>query len=232
MERVTSADFSRIIDKRSEDNKCRLFFSAAHRALIIAIPSGPHEQATGYIVSRIDKAVWDMGLQNGILKQGAKTFTNLAGQPYAGSSEGDASYTPILANGKVRPWPSLVLEVGYTESMGHLRMKADWWLVTSGFDVKVVLLVKLTARHGHIRIEKWKGISNHRTGATTTRSYETASRQPGCVQTVTISRSGIGNEDDARLDRSSYIVARGTLRVGFTELFLRELGPGEYDIVF
>ncbi|SPO04172.1 uncharacterized protein DNG_06855 [Cephalotrichum gorgonifer] len=230
---VTPADFSRIIKARSEDDKYRLFFSAAHRLLIVTVPSHPHERATAMIDCRINDATRDMGLRSEIWNERSATFTNTTEHPYAGSSEGDATFTPVLPNRDVRTWPSLVVEVGYTESMAHLRTKADWWLVTSGFEVKVVLLVKLNAPHGHIRIETWKGVSDERPGATMTRVHETASCHPDCIHTVTVSRRpGVSSNDNARVDPNSYTVASGTLRVGFAELFLREPRSGEYDIVF
>jgi hypothetical protein len=59
-----------------------------------------------------------------------------------------------------------------------------------------------------------------------------AVREPGCVQQVRISRTGVGTGDVARLDPKSYTVVGGPLRLAFSELVLRDPGPGECDTTF
>lgn len=233
VEEVTTAIFSQILDTRSEGDKFRLSFFEERRLLIVTIPSRPHERAQADIQYHIAYAIRDMGLRRELRCEAHATFRPASGHSPGGSGEGDSTFTPVSSSGAMADWPSLVLEVGFSQSMAILRMKGKWWLEASDYAVKVVILVKFHQSQGSIKMEKWKGVvAENRPGATTTRASESRHRQPACVHTITISRPGVGNTDPARLDQSSYVVVSGPLRLDFAELFLRDAGPGESDIVF
>lgn len=68
-----------------------------------------------------------------------------------------------------------------------------------------------------------------RPGATGTRAA--AALRPECVQFIGISRPGVDPHSGARLDPGAYVVAGGDLRLGFAELFLRDPGPDERDVI-
>lgn len=230
---VSTADFARIFATRSESDKYRLFFFEDHRLLIVTLPSGPHERAQAEMQFHITSETRNMGLRKELHCEAHKTFTPASGHPPGGSGEGDSTFTLRSPTGVFAAWPSVVLEVGFSHSIAMLRMKGRWWLEASDYAVQVVILVKFFQSESLILLEKWKAVvGNDRPGATTTRTSESRNRQPGCVQTVTISRPGVGDTDSARLDQNSYVVVSGPLKLDFAELFLRDPGPGEHDIVF
>lgn len=174
-----------------------------------------------------------MGLDASVVQSGATLFSTAAGGQASGPSEPDGSFTPILPNGEREPWPSVVVEVADTQPLGGLRHEATLWLLQSNYTVKAVILVKIRAESGTITVEKWTATgSSGRPGATATRAFSTSYREPRRVQEIQISRPGVGNGDSARLNSESYVVARGPLRLEFGELFLRQPGSGEHDIIF
>ena len=233
VEGVTSEIFGRILNARSESQKFTFFFSEPHQLLIVTIPSGPHEHAALAISQHIYINIWQMNLQRGIINSASELFGSAPGQQPKGPGEPDGSWTPTLPSGDLPPWPSVVVEVGKSHSMAILRLKAARWLIQSSYAVRAVILVKIGPQQGIITIEKWRGVeSEGRPGATTTRASAAATREPDCVQTVGISRTGVGTGDMARLDPNSYTVVRGPLRLAFADLFLRDPEPGEYDIIF
>lgn len=233
VEGVTPEMFARILAARSEQYKFRLFFFPSRRLVIVTIPSGPHEYATKRLAQYLIREVEDMGLNDSIQQTASETFRSVSGQAAGGSGEGDDSFTIILPNGELRTWPTVVLETGYSQSEAAMRLKMEWWFVQSNYAVKAVLLVKIWSREGAIVLEKWKAVrAGVRPGATTTRRSEAMACQPRCMQTVQVSRPGVGPGDAARLNPDSYVVARGPLRLEFEDVFLRHPGHGEHDIVF
>lgn len=230
---VSTADFARILATRSESDKYRLFFFEDHRLLIVTLPSRPHERAQAEMQFHITSEARNMGLKKELHCEPHSTFATASGHSPGGSGEGDSTFTLRSPTGVFSAWPSVVLEVGFSHSIAMLRMKGRWWLEASDYAVKVVILVKFFQSESLILLEKWKAVvGDDRPGATITRRSEGRSCQPGCVQTVTISRPGVGDEDLARLDQNSYVVVSGPLKLDFAELFLRDPGPGEHDIVY
>lgn len=43
----------------------------------------------------------------------------------------------------IHPWPTLVIETGYSQSIIALRQQMRWWFTASQHRVKIVLLIKL-----------------------------------------------------------------------------------------
>lgn len=77
---------------------------------------------------------------------------------YQGSQsfkEPDAGYKPLPAWGLVSDWPSIVFEVGQSESLSQLRTDAEWWLVNSGGQAMIALIISLKSALSVIHIEKW-----------------------------------------------------------------------------
>ncbi|PLB44193.1 hypothetical protein P170DRAFT_368434 [Aspergillus steynii IBT 23096] len=50
----------------------------------------------------------------------------------------------------------MVLEVGYSEGLGRLRVDCRWWLSRSEGQVKIALLLSIDSDRPYILIEKWE----------------------------------------------------------------------------
>lgn len=185
------------------------------------------ELAANEIGWYVKQSIQSMGLEYELIRALRTTSVTEADR----SAEAHDSFTPALAMGGLRAWPTLVVEVGMDLSMAVLRLKADWWLEQSNRAFKVVLLVKIRTARLTVTVEKSVSARQpDRPGATGTRA--SAAPNPGLVQSVEISRPGVGPHSAARLNPDYYVAARGELRLGFAELFLRDPGPGEHDVVF
>lgn len=65
------------------------------------------------------------------------------------------------------PWPSLVLEVGLSESLNQLRTDAQWWYSNSRYQTKIVVLISANANPHNAIIEIWTEVDNTRGGPRT-----------------------------------------------------------------
>ncbi|KAK3382310.1 hypothetical protein B0T24DRAFT_645113 [Lasiosphaeria ovina] len=134
-----------------------------------------------------------------------------AQQGQSGGKEGDSAGGPNPQRAATGAWPTLVIEAGFSQTLGELRLGIRRWFSMSNHEVKIVLLAKFDEMPV-------------RPGATTTRrslQHQTPVRR----QSITITRNATTNP-------ISYNVTRGALVLSFRLLFLRDPGPGEGDLVF
>ena len=227
---ITPEVFTSIFRSWSEYRRWRLFYCEPRRVLLITVPHVPHELAGEAFADVVKENIAAMGLRSELYSTNTTTHGAVVGQHAAGSADPDKSFTPF-SSGNLHPWPSLIVETGLSKSMADLRLKASWWLQESNYAVKAVIIIKIRIRQLTITLEKWVGArQSDRPGATGTRSA--AALRPQRAQSIEISRPGVGPHSDARLDPGAYVVARGDLRLGFTELFLRDPRPDERDVIF
>lgn len=221
---VTLDDYSCIDNEREKrGRKFRpSFWSADTRILIITIPTTVHERLHGGLDDEIYAQVRDMRLKHEWGKIGAATFlqNDNAGNTRS-KGEGDSARRPEPQRAKDE-FPTLVVEARCSQSWSSLRNKARWWLDASGYDVKIVLLVKLERQSRQITIEKWMGVPITLLPGATTRARAQAllqgpAREPACTTTIRITR-GIGLDAGVA---ASYQVDGGPLRLGFIDCFLR-----------
>lgn len=67
------------------------------------------------------------------------------------------TYMALPMRGLNRDWPTMVFESGLSELLNRLRTDAGWWLIESGDQDKILLLISLKpALSVVIHIEKWK----------------------------------------------------------------------------
>jgi hypothetical protein len=83
--------------------------------------------------------------------------------------EADTTFFPGRepAAGAPIPWPSLVLEVGISESVPQLRTDARWWHSNSNHQTQLVVLISANPKSRDADIEIWTQVVNGRVGATT-----------------------------------------------------------------
>jgi hypothetical protein len=55
--------------------------------------------------------------------------------------------------GRNPKWPTVVVEVGVSESYRKLRADAQWWLTNSRSDVKLVIIVSVSRKTPNIKFE-------------------------------------------------------------------------------
>ncbi|KAK2811682.1 hypothetical protein FQN50_002028 [Emmonsiellopsis sp. PD_5] len=125
------------------------------------------------------------------------------------TKEPDASFQPSqLPPGRSDKWPSLVVEIGYSESELQLERDARWWLTDSGGDVKIVIVIKIfrSQPRVHFQLFRMGGSSAH--------------PRPLVAQAVTVSRA-----------KYQHLSASGELVIPFRDLFLRFPRAGETDVV-
>lgn len=176
-----------------------------------------------------------MGLRWEFARVGSSTFQDKdANGNVISEGEGDSSRKPLSMRTDKYQYPTLIIEVGWSQSLEKLRQKAEWWFANSGGDVKIVLLVKSSPKSNHIRIEKWKlAPAAFRQGATTTRAVAAAAIMPQYIHVVEIARAnGISDVHPNRFDLASYVVAGGPLQLEFVDIFLRQpILPVEGDLI-
>ncbi|KKZ68648.1 hypothetical protein EMCG_05734 [[Emmonsia] crescens] len=179
--------------------------SLTNHLLIINMPSRDHESTIRYFEKLLDGKLEEMraGLS---LEMRACGATDVQGTTRQKAP--DASYWPrSLPATRSAKWPSLVLEVGYSESASKLRNDASWWLTESQGDVRVVITLKIFRNH-RVHLEMWQ----FRDGATRPR--------PIMTQETTVTKSASGYS------------ASDPMVIHFQDLLLRPpAGNGERDIV-
>ncbi|KAJ6180559.1 hypothetical protein N7519_011020 [Penicillium mononematosum] len=103
-------------------------------------------------------------------------------------------------------WPTIVADVGWSETWAKLREDARFWLCESNQQVNVALTIKVTKK-GNITIEKWDVTTN------------TGGVEP--IQTMRISRK-------RRTGPNQYHIS-GSIDIPFQDCFLRAKRGNETD---
>ena len=128
---------------------CRQMYNPDTRGMIVTIPGKPHEGVAGELSSAFAVAAYLANMQN--------TFWSRACARVQGtlcSKEPDGSWCPqILSPGRSDTWPTIVLEVGVSESRKKLRADAAWWLANSKGQVHVVILISVNQTVAEVTFE-------------------------------------------------------------------------------
>ncbi|KAK4106818.1 hypothetical protein N658DRAFT_512552 [Parathielavia hyrcaniae] len=228
----TTGDFPTITHREQEKRHRKFRFSrydSARQILMITIPTELHVALHIMLYEGCRDQLVRHGRQKTWTTMGAAT-RRAQGHPGGDSAEGDSTGGPMPERGGKGAWPTLVIEVGDSQSMAGLRRDSmRWWFSTSDHQVKIVLLAKFERTRGAIILEKWEEESSiTRPGAMMTR--HAAALQSVLRQTMfVLIRHTI--TQNATTDPISYNVTRGALVLGFKLLFLRDPGPGEGDFV-
>lgn len=75
------------------------------------------------------------------------------------SKQGDGGFMPATRR-SANDWPSIMLEVGYSESLPYLHQDASWWLIHSLGQTRMVLIFRITWGPPSLRIEVWELVPN------------------------------------------------------------------------
>ena len=162
----------------------RFTYENATESLIIKyMPGVAHEvTAIGFSSRIMDKIAQLPGHSlSSIIGLGTAQF----GIPGRRSKQGDAAIKPATRI-RITDWPSLVIEVGHSESLPHLRNDARMWLLNSPGKTKIVILVKISKDLQTLHVENWQMVLNGATRVTT--GFQ--STVPGAVQRFKIHSIG------------------------------------------
>ncbi|CAG9991450.1 unnamed protein product [Clonostachys byssicola] len=222
VEEVSPQDFSTIEEYREGRYRKYRFrrFYPEQRLLIVAIQTEIHEQLHWTLVFDILFRICEMGLEHHWLSTGGDTYPQ-EGDGSVGAGEADASGRPMQPGQRSsRRWPTLAVEVGHSQSLQHLRDDMGWWFKESNHLVKVVLLIKYhPGPLEGITIEQWRERPVGPCGV---------QLELTCQQVINITKNSATTN---RVFPLSYNVTGGALELRFSDLFLRDPGQGERDIV-
>ena len=70
------------------------------------------------------------------------------------SKEGDKGLRPSTRVGR-EAWPSLMIEVGYVDTLNLLRLDAEWWLFHSQGQTRFVIIATISRNPFNLDIECW-----------------------------------------------------------------------------
>jgi hypothetical protein len=165
--RIPAGLFSTIVENPELPKGVRATICHHEHDILYKMPSPYHWIIIGYFNAWIINALGDMGLSmlnRDFWLGGAARFTGRMCD-----KEADASFVPgrTPAHGVPAQWPSLVVEVGLSESLSQLRTDARWWYSNSNQKTQLVVLISANPTTHDADIEIWTQVVNQRVGATT-----------------------------------------------------------------
>ena len=138
---------------RSELPAFRLLYDAVEEVLIIKLIPGPHHELAALdFVMMLNYKLVSLGIEMRSLKNlGTTRFRDPGGR----SKEADLALRPrtrVLET----DWPSVVIEVGVSESLSQLRTDARFWLTRSRGQTRIVILLSVKKATRVMKIERWE----------------------------------------------------------------------------
>ncbi|KAJ5744723.1 hypothetical protein N7533_009593 [Penicillium manginii] len=118
---------------------CRSFFDEVSRALMITVTGAPHQSAASVFGTRFLIAQQLAGLDDKLIT----TVGSARVEGFQSSKEPDGTWEPINPGRVPSHWPSVVLEVAFSESAKKLCDDAEWWLTHSNGQVNLVITIRI-----------------------------------------------------------------------------------------
>jgi hypothetical protein len=149
---VTEEHLALIELRRRQLPSIHILHDARLELLIVKIVAGkPHQWAVSVFADMFkDMVRVRTGSLFFICDMGTTRFTI----PGLRSKEGDVAFVPATRR-QLGDWPSMVLEVGVSESLGDLRSEATFWLCGSQGQTRIVILIAVDIVTRTITIERW-----------------------------------------------------------------------------
>ncbi|PGH27588.1 hypothetical protein AJ80_00830 [Polytolypa hystricis UAMH7299] len=139
-------------EKHGENFPGRVDYSATLQLLILTMVSLPHEVAA----SDVDNRMYDKAKNIGIRR--TLTFRRCTCTGNDRKKQADCSWMPRhRPPGRTAQWPSVALEVAYSESRDKVKKDMEYWLNQSD-DVQMAISFEIKRRNGNIFITAWKPI--------------------------------------------------------------------------
>ncbi|KAG0643358.1 hypothetical protein HOY80DRAFT_1020245 [Tuber brumale] len=174
------------LEKRGIRNIARFTYENAVESLIIRLmPGAAHERtAIDFYLTLIENISSIPGHSIRSIRSVGCTQFQVPGRR---SKQGDAGLMPATRQ-RETDWPSLMIEVGYSESLPLLRCDAQWWLLNSGGQTRMVIVMKIKRNPNAMRIECWEMIPPRYPRVT--RSGQLVGPRPGFRQSFDIDNLG------------------------------------------
>jgi hypothetical protein len=167
--------------------------------LVKRTESGPHAIAVGVFTDKFLE--WRGPVDDNY------PLTTTTTKPFRGSlgqiKRADCAWTPTHSD-LDRKWPSIVVEVVWSEPRGKLIRDVKFWLSQSYGKVNIILTITVS-KCGNISIEQWK----------------TRGATPVPVQTIEITRT-----PPPKCER-----VQGSMRLAFEDIHLRPKGKNDTDFI-
>jgi hypothetical protein len=220
---VTKDHLAQIDDQRASIGKgIRLTHYTDIDLLIVKVPTAEHEQAHLSLSDEVNHKLEGMGLpRRSMWSCGGTTYTRSSC-----SKEGDSTYKPKWCRAGKDNWPTLVFEAGFSESLIQLRTDAEWWLINSRGEVKIVIIISIRPAQKSLWIEKWC-LQSRVPGGPATRANAPV---PTKIQELTI----VPNLPIPTLpgNTTAYTVTGAPLILEFEKLLLRAPVLPEGNVIF
>ncbi|OAX79724.1 hypothetical protein ACJ72_05909 [Emergomyces africanus] len=198
--------------EQHEDNFCgRVDYNPNLQLLVLTMVSFPHEVAAGVFERLVDDRANESGVRRILLPRGS-TRTDTPDR----RKQADKSWIPReLPAGRTTQWPSVAVEVGYSETREKLKSDMKFWL-NSNNEVRMALSIDIKRPSGTIFITAWKR------GAPIppTMSFNP---EPQATQEIKIERAKAGQKP--------HVTGDSNLIIPFEHIMLRKPGQGEVDFV-
>jgi hypothetical protein len=121
--------------------------------LIVKIVGPMHEMMHDIMMDLIKEDMGRIGLRpgRGYLSLGSARYQHRSNNSF---KEADSTIAPICP----QPWPALVIEAGWAESLARLHIDAQWWLSAQvpPNNTTLVILLSFTKSQRTFRLEKYE----------------------------------------------------------------------------
>ena len=212
---VGKSEWEKLLGGKGNVRAIRTTYYHNENILIVKVMPWPlHEATHGLLTAKLYFKMAAMGLgSSDIIPLGTGTFH---GQN--SSKQADHAFKPPHRS-REDDWPTLVVEVGLTESLNRLRGDANWWLRNSGGAVKIVLIISIKRATRELSLEKWM-MAPPGPNRRVTRSVGAQGVVPTKIQHIHIANGGT-------------TTVGGSLVPRFEDIFLRSPNaPLEHDFQF
>lgn len=109
------------------------------------------------------------------------------------SNETGMSLRPGQRMANNNPWPSVTIEVGYSQNLSQLRLDAQWWLIYSANQTRFVVLLHVARNPNRLNMECWSMSPPQRI------TRNTPPQVPRCGQEFSIDSAGVITSIHAQL---------------------------------
>ena len=172
------------LQHRQVRRAARLTFEGPSNQLIIRLTPGREHETAGvefWYELRGKIAAIPMHTSRSVIGLGAERII----VPGERSKEGDQAIAPAARAAQSNPWPSVVVEVGYSETLNQLHIDAEWWLKNFEGRTRFVVLLSVNRDPNKIVIEGWRMLPLNRL------NRHTPPLVPRCEQRFDIDAGGI-----------------------------------------
>lgn len=137
------------VAKHNEEFPGRIDYHRSLRLLVLTKPSPPHEICASAFGAFVCMCARKMGVHRSLYFPGA---SDVKGSDRI--KQADRSFAPRgpSAPGGFSGWPTVVLEVGFSETAEKLKRDAAWWLNKSDTRVQSVVTIDIKRPSGNIYI--------------------------------------------------------------------------------